>query len=135
MPKVTVLGAGSWGSALAVHLSRVGHEIYLWGRDPALVDDLRCRRENAVYLPGIALPAGLSVSSDLEAALEGAEIVVSAIPSHGCRDVMRRAARLMAPRATIVSATKGLETDTLRRMSEVIVDEAGPDRPVVVLSG
>jgi glycerol-3-phosphate dehydrogenase (NAD(P)+) len=132
---VTVLGAGSWGTALAVHLGRVGHDVRLWARDPALVDDIRSRRHNAVYLPDVAFPATISVTPALDEALRDIELVVSAIPSHGCRAVMRAAEPHVHPRATIVSATKGLEADSLLRMSEVITAELGPDRPVVVLSG
>ncbi len=132
---VAVLGAGSWGTSLAVHLSRVGHDVRLWARDPALVDDMEARRANAVYLPDVTLPESVSVTASLKAALDAIDLVVSAIPSHGCRAVMRAAAPYVAPRATIVSATKGLEADTLRRMSEVIAQELGPRRPVVVLSG
>jgi glycerol-3-phosphate dehydrogenase (NAD(P)+) len=132
---VAVLGAGSWGTSLAVHLSRVGHDVRLWARDPALVDDMEARRANAVYLPDVTLPESVSVTASLQVALDATELVVSAIPSHGCRAVMRAAAPYMAPSATIVSATKGLEADTLRRMSEVIAQELGPRRPVVVLSG
>lgn len=132
---VAVLGAGSWGTSLAVHLSRIGHDVRLWARDPALVDDMEARRANAVYLPDVTLPDSVSVTASLEAALDAIDLVVSAIPSHGCRAVMRAAAPYVAPAATIVSATKGLEVDTLRRMSEVIAQELGPKRPVVVLSG
>ena len=135
MRAIAVLGAGSWGTALAVHLGRLGHEVRLWGRDPSLVDEMRARRANATYLPGIALPAQVAVTAALGEALRGTGLVVSAIPSHGCRAVMRQAAAHVAPRATIVSATKGLESDTLRRISEVIAQELGPGRPVVVLSG
>jgi len=138
MPKMTtvaVLGAGSWGTSLAVHLSRVGHDVRLWARDPALVADMAARRANAVYLPDVTLPDSVSVTASLEAALGATDLIVSAIPSHGCRTVMRAAAPYVAPEATIVSATKGLETNTLRRMSEVIAEELGPKRPVVVLSG
>ncbi len=132
---IAILGAGSWGTALAVHLGRVGHEVRLWARDPALVDDLRHRRHNAVYLPDVGFPPTISITHALDEALAGADLVVSAIPSHGCRAVMRAAAPHVRPRATIVSTTKGLEADSLLRMSQVISDELGPDRPVVVLSG
>ena len=132
---VAVLGAGSWGTSLAVHLGRLGHEVRLWARDRNLVEDLTARRENAVYLPGVTLPEAVSVTASIEEALRATDLVVSAIPSHGCRAVMRAAAPHMAPQATIVSATKGLEADTLLRMSEVIAQELGPRRPVVVLSG
>jgi len=132
---VAVLGAGSWGTSLAVHLGRLGHEVRLWARDRNLAEDLTARRENAVYLPGVTLPEAVSVTASIEEALRAIDLIVSAIPSHGCRAVMRAAAPHMAPQATIVSATKGLEADTLLRMSEVIAQELGPRRPVVVLSG
>ena len=132
---VTVLGAGSWGTALAVHLGRIGHDVRLWARDRALVDEIAVRRANAVYLPEIRLPDSVVVTHALPDALRDADLVVSAIPSHGCRGVLRHAAHSLAPRAVIVSATKGLEAATMFRMSEVIGQEAGPAHPVVVLSG
>jgi glycerol-3-phosphate dehydrogenase (NAD(P)+) len=135
MRQVSVLGAGSWGTALAVHLARVGHDVRLWARDPALAADIAVRRANAVYLPDISLPVSVGVTASLEDALKDADIVVSAIPSHGCRDVMRRAAPCLGGQVTIVSATKGLESGTNQRMSEVIAEELGSVRPVVVLSG
>jgi glycerol-3-phosphate dehydrogenase (NAD(P)+) len=135
MPTVTVLGAGGWGTALAVHLGRVGHDVRLWGRDAALVEEIRSRRVNAVYLPDVPVPATVRVTHALDAALQASSLVVSAIPSHGCRAVMRAAAPHVMPRATIVSATKGLEADSMLRMSQVIAEELGPNRPVVVLSG
>jgi len=135
MGTVGVLGAGSWGTALAVHLARVGHDVRLWARDPALVTDMRERRANAVYLADVSLPETLSVTNDLEDAVAGRDLLVSAIPSHGCRAVMRVAGPHIAAGATIVSATKGLESGTWLRMSEVVGQELGPGRPVVVLSG
>jgi glycerol-3-phosphate dehydrogenase (NAD(P)+) len=135
MRTVAVLGAGSWGTALAVHLARVGHDVRLWARDQSLVDDMAARGANAVYLPDVALPPAVSVTHALDRALAGTELVVSAIPSHGCRATIRAAARHLCPRTTIVSATKGLEADSRLRMSEVIAQELGPSCPVVVLSG
>src|SRR5581483_4993170 len=132
---VTVLGAGSWGTALAVHLARTGHDIRLWARDPALVDDMRERRANAVYLPDVTLPPSIAVTHLIDAALAGTDIVVAAIPSHGFRATLRAAAPHLARGATLVSATKGLEADTLLRMSEVAAHEVGSRHPVVVLSG
>lgn len=132
---VAVLGAGSWGTSLAVHLARVGHEVRLWARDRALVADMRERRANAVYLPDVDLPASISVTHGLDDALADVRLVVIAIPSHGCRAVVRAAAPAIDPSATIVSATKGLEATSLLRMSEVIAQETGPSRSVVVLSG
>ena len=135
MSRIAVLGAGSWGTALAVHLGRIGHEVRLWARDRALVDDMTARRANAVYLPDVTLPETVSVTDAIDEALGATDLVVSAVPSHGCRIVVRQAARHIRPRTTIVSATKGLEADTLLRMSEVIAQELGPRHPVVVLSG
>jgi glycerol-3-phosphate dehydrogenase (NAD(P)+) len=135
MRTVAVLGAGSWGTGLAVHLGRVGHDVRLWARDGALVDDMAARRANAVYLPDVRLPGNVSVTKAMRDALADAELVVSAIPSHGCRAVMQSAVPLLTTRAVIVSATKGLEAGSLLRMSQVIEEEAGPGHPVVVLSG
>jgi glycerol-3-phosphate dehydrogenase (NAD(P)+) len=135
MRNIAVLGAGSWGTALAVHLGRVGHRVQLWARDPGLADEIGQRRANAVYLPDILLPDQVSVTAAIAAALHSADMVVSAIPSHGCRAVMRAAAAHVPAGATIISATKGLETDTLLRMTEVIREELGPEHAVVALSG
>jgi glycerol-3-phosphate dehydrogenase (NAD(P)+) len=135
MRNIAVLGAGSWGTALSVHLARQDHQVRLWGRDQRLVEEMRVRRANAVYLPDVTWPKGLSVTSALDEALTHADLVVSAVPSHGCRTVLRAAAPHLKGGATLVSATKGLETDTLRRLSEVIAEEVGPGHPVVALSG
>jgi glycerol-3-phosphate dehydrogenase (NAD(P)+) len=132
--RVTVLGAGSWGTALAVHCGRIGHDVRLWGRDPALVEELRRARENAGYLPGIILGDSVTPVASLAAALEDAPMVIAAVPSHGMRDVLREAAPCLRNGAILVSATKGLETDSLDRMSQVMAEEAA-GHPVAVLSG
>ena len=132
---VTILGAGSWGTALAVHLGRLGHDVRLWARDQALVADMSSRRANAVYLPDVDVPDTVVVTHALADALRDAELVVSAIPSHGCRSVIRTAAPFLEPRAVIVSATKGIEAGTMLRMSEVIAQEVGGAHRIVVLSG
>jgi len=132
---IAVLGAGSWGTALSVHLGRLDHDVCLWVRDAALVDEMRASRVNDVYLPGVALPPRVSITHRVADAVRGRDLIVSAIPSHGCRVVVREAAIHASPGAVFVSATKGLEGDTLLRMSEVIAEEVGPGRAVVVLSG
>lgn len=133
--RVGVLGSGGWGTALAVHLGRLGKQVSLWGRNEALVAQMASRRENRPYLPGVALPATVVPTRSLEAALDGVKYVVAAVPSHGVRDVLRRAAPVVPPEATIVSAAKGLEVGTLLRMSEVIDQELGASRAVAILSG
>jgi len=130
-----VLGAGGWGTALAVHLSRCGHDVSLWGRDPALVSEIARRRANPTYLPDVTIPAAVRPVADLGGALADALHVVVAVPSHGLRTVIRDAAPFIGPTAVIVSATKGLERDSLQRMSQVIADETGGQRRLVVLSG
>jgi glycerol-3-phosphate dehydrogenase (NAD(P)+) len=131
----TILGAGSFGTALAVHLARAGHSVRLWARDPALADAITQRRSNPTYLPELILPASVCATSDLDRALGGAQMVISALPSHGTRDVMTRAVPFMAPGVPIVSATKGLEEGSLLRMTELIGQIAGPAFPVAVVSG
>jgi glycerol-3-phosphate dehydrogenase (NAD(P)+) len=118
-----------------VHLARVGHEAHLWARDPALAAQMRAQHVNQVYLPEIRLPANLRVTTDLAEALDASELIVAAIPSHGTREVLRRAVPHIRQGSTIVSATKGLERDTLFRVSEIIEQECGPATRVAVLSG
>jgi len=132
---IAILGAGSWGTAIAAHLGRLGHRVHLWARDPRLAAEIQTRHANAVYLPDVTLPPSVRVTDALEPALDAIDVVVIAVPSHGYRAVLRAAAPHLRPHATLVSATKGLEPVTLLRMSEVIAQELGPERPVVVLSG
>jgi glycerol-3-phosphate dehydrogenase (NAD(P)+) len=133
--RAAVLGAGSWGTALAVHLGQVGRNVALWGRNAALVADLEARRANPAYLSDIAFPDLVSPESDIERAVCGARYVIVAVPSHGLREVVRAAAPAAASDAVFVSATKGLESDSLERMSVVIREETSGRHPVVVLSG
>jgi len=130
-----VLGAGSWGTALAVHLANAGQHVTLWGRDPSLVEALRQDRANRAYLPGIALSDRIAPTGDLARAVSGARFVVVAVPSHGLRAVIHEATPHLAAGVILVSATKGLENDTLMRMSEVLSTETAGRSPVVVLSG
>jgi glycerol-3-phosphate dehydrogenase (NAD(P)+) len=135
MQTVSVLGAGSWGTALAVHLARTGHVVRLWGRDAALIAQLVASRENAVYLPGVTLPAGVEPCAGLRDALDSASMVVAAVPSHGLRSTLGEARAHLPPAVPIVSTVKGLEQDTLLRMSEVIAQQVDSSHPIVVLSG
>lgn len=132
--RVAVIGAGSWGTALAIHCARIGHEVRLWGRDEGLVKDMLRAGENAAYLPGIRLGDRVMATAALETALDEAPIVIAAVPSHGMRHVLRQAAPRMARGAILVSATKGLETDSLDRMSQIMKEEA-VGHPTAVLSG
>jgi glycerol-3-phosphate dehydrogenase (NAD(P)+) len=132
--RIAVLGAGSWGTALAIHCARAGHAVQLWGRDASLMAQMQATRRNPRYLPDVELKAGIAATDSLEDALRAAPIVIAAVPSHGMRDVLIEARPHLAGGAVVVSATKGLETDSLDRMSQVIAETA-PGHPVAVLSG
>jgi glycerol-3-phosphate dehydrogenase (NAD(P)+) len=131
---VAVLGAGSWGTALAIHLGRVGLPVRLWVRDPGRAASMRATRENARYLPGMALPDGVHVTADAPEALADSGIVLLAVPSHFVDPVLSALAAHVPERAVLVSATKGLEPRQGLRMSELL-ERRLPGRPVAVLSG
>lgn len=135
MKDIAVLGAGSWGTALSVHLARIGHRVRLWAREAEVVAEMQSSRENRVFLPGIPLPELIQPCGRFDQALDGVDMVLVVTPSHGTRAVLRAAAPLIQPGAIVVSATKGLEVETLLRASEVLRQELGPSRPVTVLSG
>jgi glycerol-3-phosphate dehydrogenase (NAD(P)+) len=130
-----ILGAGSWGTALAVHLARAGHAVRLWARDESFVQELRDRGTNDRYLPGLPLGDGVAATHSLEEALGDARFVIVAVPSHGLRAVVQRATPHLERGAILVSATKGIEVDTLQRMSQVIEAETAGCCRTVVLSG
>jgi glycerol-3-phosphate dehydrogenase (NAD(P)+) len=134
MAELSVIGAGSWGTALAAHLARAGHSVRLWARGPDRASAINERHVNPDYLPGLTLPEGIRATADLTAAAGAADTLFVVIPSAFCRDVYRRLAAASRPGAVLVSATKGLEAGTLRRMSEVAAEEA-PGRRLAVLSG
>ena len=133
--RIGVIGSGSWGTALAIHLARTGHDVRLWARDAALAAAMAETRENATYLPGISLPDALSPTADLAQAMDDAQFVVIAVPSHGVRDVARVAAPHLPRGCALVSATKGIEEGSLLRMSQVLRQELPESGDVVVLSG
>lgn len=120
---IAVLGSGSWGSALAKVLSDKGHDVRLWGRRPELAEEIRVRGENATFLPGARFAPTLRATSSLDEALDGVEMLVMAVPTHGLREVLR-SARVMIPEGIpVVSATKGIEQSTLYFVNEVMADE------------
>lgn len=138
MTRIAILGAGSWGTALAVVLSRSPrpHEISLWARDAQLAREIASKRENPKYLAGVGLPREIQVTHKLEDATRGASIVVGAMPSAHARYIYAAAAQGIARDAAVVSATKGLEPSTHARMSEVIASAAPNATPrIAVLSG
>jgi glycerol-3-phosphate dehydrogenase (NAD(P)+) len=133
-PRIAVLGAGSWGTALAVLLARNGVEVRLWGHLVADIERLRADRENRQFLPGVLFPAGLEPLSDLQAAVEDVDEVLLVVPSHAFRVVAEALAPVLARGAAVSWATKGFEPDTGLLLHEVAA-EVLPGRPLAVLSG
>ena len=123
MGTLTVLGAGSWGTAIAKGLADRGHRVRLWARRDELALHIESKRENAGYLAGHRLPDNLLATSDLERALAGSDGVFVVVPSHGLRQVVRDAVPFLPPRGPIVTATKGIENESLSWMTQVIDDE------------
>ncbi|MGA2482681.1 MAG: NAD(P)H-dependent glycerol-3-phosphate dehydrogenase [Candidatus Acidiferrales bacterium] len=122
MTKIALLGGGSWGTALAIVLSRssAAHRLSLWVHDPALAKTMRARRSNDTYLPGFVIPAGVEISNSMPEVLEGAQIVFGVMPAANARSVYTQALPSLVPETVFVSATKGLEPSTHARMSEVL---------------
>ncbi|MDG2010448.1 MAG: NAD(P)-dependent glycerol-3-phosphate dehydrogenase [Candidatus Binatia bacterium] len=132
----SVIGAGSWGTALAMQLARAGHSVSLWARDAAHIGEIQRTGENKRYLNGCPFPEGVHASADLEAVVRAAdELLVCAVPSHAVRETLERARPWIADTAIIVSASKGIEEETAQRMSEVISQATGAGERVAVLSG
>jgi len=119
MPNVAVLGAGSWGTALAKLVADQRNPTMLWARNSALADAIDASRINTTYLPGYGLPSTLRATSDLASALSGAELVLFVVPTHGIRDVLGHALPHIPKGATIVSAIKGIEEGSLMLVSEI----------------
>jgi glycerol-3-phosphate dehydrogenase (NAD(P)+) len=121
--RIAVIGAGAWGTALAMVLSRKGaHEVRLWANEPDVVASISERQINERFLPGFNLPPSIVATNDLATALDHAHTIVSVMPSQHCRALFERMAPLVHPETLFVSCTKGLEDGTLLRMTEVIAD-------------
>jgi glycerol-3-phosphate dehydrogenase (NAD(P)+) len=139
MSRIAVMGGGAWGTAIALSLAnRGGHELTLWSHSLEVSETIAARGENTAFLPGFAVPKSIRVTSSREEALLDAEIVVSVMPSHHVRASYEQFAPFLRPGQLLVSATKGIEDETLLRMSELIADVLGKfgfNLPVGVLSG
>lgn len=121
MSRIAIIGAGAWGTTLSIVLgSNRGHLVRLWAHEPEVVESIRSRGANELFLPGSSIPKSVEATDSLEQALSGAEIVVNAAPSTHCRRLFEQMRPHLRPEMLFVSATKGLETDTLLRMSQVI---------------
>jgi len=134
LSRITILGAGAWGTALALTLARRGgHDIALWSHSPVLAEQLSETGENILYLPGFTLPAGIAVTADLPGAIFEADTIVCAMPSQRLRGIVAHVAPLLTRNQLLVSAAKGIEEDTFLRMTQVIASIT--NNPSAVLSG
>ena len=123
MSQIAVIGAGAWGTALSIVLGRSErHHIRLWAYEKEVRDAIESTRTNTVFLPEHRIPNCVSATGDFRVALSGAEIIVSALPSQHCRRVFQEMVAHISPDVLVASATKGLEQNTLLRMSEVICE-------------
>jgi glycerol-3-phosphate dehydrogenase (NAD(P)+) len=134
MSRIAVLGAGAWGTALAISLARRGgHEICLWSHSPALAEHLTDTGENLPYLPGFTLPMDVHVTSDLPRAIIEADVLLCVTPSQFLRETVAHIAPMLTPNQIVLSASKGIEEGTNLRMTQVIASIT--DNPCGVLSG
>jgi len=132
--RIAVLGAGSWGTTLADLLAKKGQEVCLWAYEPDVVEAVNATHLNPVFLPQSPLSPHVRATGDAVEAVKGAELILSVAPSHALRSVLRRVHDAVPFGTIVVSATKGLETDTLALMSDVIAAEL-PQARLAVLSG
>ncbi len=134
---VTVLGAGSWGTTLALVLVEKGHQVTLWTYKDAQAEQMRATRENAAFLPGVLLPPLLQISTDVEAASTGRDLIVAAVPAQFLRSVLERIRHLDLTNTVICNVAKGIEAESLMTMSEVLLDvlEHEQKENLAILSG
>lgn len=129
MSQIAIIGAGAWGTGLAIVLGRKGtHGVRLWAHEKEVRESINERHVNELFLAGCSLPLSVTCTNDMQEAVEGAAIVVSVMPSHHCRGLFESMRAYLKPEMLFVSATKGLENETLLRMSEVIAEVVSADR-------
>lgn len=132
---MTVIGAGSYGTALAITLARNGHSVMLWGHDPQHIAQLQQDRKNQAFLPDVSFPDALQLESDLARAISASRDILVVVPSHVFGDVLRQIKPFLHTDARIVWATKGLEADTGRLLADVAKEALGDSIPLAVISG
>jgi glycerol-3-phosphate dehydrogenase (NAD(P)+) len=134
---IGVAGAGSWATALAVLLARKGYTVRMWSRQASLADEITIQRENTRYLPGVKVPPAVEVTVNIEEAVNEVEAVVFAVPSHAFREVLQKTLPCLSGTEFIINTAKGIEEDSLRRLSQAFAEVAGPQalKQYAVLSG
>jgi glycerol-3-phosphate dehydrogenase (NAD(P)+) len=133
--RIAIIGAGSWGTALAIVAARAGHEVTLWSRDPDVVKSINEQRINSLYLTTAPIPDRVNATNDIAAALDKASLVLLAAPSHAVRDLLTQMSPALDEPAIIVSVSKGIEIETGKRISEIVKEVVGRAHLFVCLSG
>lgn len=136
MSRIAVIGAGAWGTALSIVLTRGGrNQVQLWAYEPQVCESIAHHRANDLFLPGCSIPETVQPTNDLGAALKNCEVVLTVMPSHHSRRLFQQMLPLMERNAVLVSATKGIENETNKRMTELAAEVLGAERRVAALSG
>lgn len=133
--RITVLGAGSWGTALAIHLANIGYNPLLWTHRPEQMEEMQTTKVNSKYLPQTVIPDNLQLSNNLEEAVSKADAIISAVPSHAFRSLLINAKPYIKQSAIIINGAKGIDEKTLQGMSSIYREVFGEDRNFVALSG
>jgi glycerol-3-phosphate dehydrogenase (NAD(P)+) len=135
MKQIAVIGAGSWGTALAVIAARAGHRVRIWSRNTAVVSSINEQHVNSHYLSATSIPAGVTATGDIEAALQDASLVLLAVPSHAARETLTAIQSHLHEAAIIISVAKGIEIESGKRISEITKEVVASSHPFVALSG
>lgn len=135
MKQIAIIGAGSWGTALAVVAARAGHNVRLWSRSVEVVSSINDERVNSRYLSSTSIPQEVTATGDIKAALDNASMVLLAVPSHAARETLTAMASELPESAIIVSVAKGIEIETGKRISEIAKEVVAGSHPFVSLSG
>jgi glycerol-3-phosphate dehydrogenase (NAD(P)+) len=123
--KIAVFGDGAWGTALAMNLIANGHDVTVWGAFPEYLEEMRSRKENCRFLPGVALPDELAFESDAVTAVRNCDVILLATPTQFLRSVLKKMKGAVAPGRLVVNVAKGIEKDTFLRISEIVKEELG----------
>lgn len=132
---VTVIGAGSWGTALAILLAQDNKPVVLWGHNKNHLTGIATQRCNQKYLPDITLPDSLSINTDLEQAVNASNVILISVPSHAFRDTLKKIAPFLKPQHSIAWASKGLEPETHKLLHTIVIEELGVERECAAVSG
>src|SRR6266436_6177083 len=135
MKRIAIIGAGSWGTALGIMAARAGHDVCLWSRSAGIVESINRDHVNGVYLTTERIPKDVRATQDFSECLAGAELIILAAPSHAVRDLLTQMSSALNEENIVVSATKGIEIESGKRISQIVAEVMGPSRPFVCLSG